>query len=153
MAWVSVTDVETVCVCPPLSSAHTHTLPVPVPKCYLKSSQRSLRQASSYPWYLSPAKPEQLFRDLAPHPSLTRSGTQWLLSSSLIPLWFILVLFAFPECSSLCLTVLRSLPSPTLYQWITHPSTGAECRILCVCVCLCVHVLELCCRTFTQNSD
>lgn len=72
-----------------------------------------------------PSKSEQLLRDLAPHPALSRSGTQWLLSYSLIPLWFMLVLFAFPECNRICFTVLRSFPSPVLCQYnITHLSTG-----------------------------
>lgn len=38
------------------------------------------------PMMFVPSKPEQLLRDLAPHPALSRSGTQWLLSCSLIPL-------------------------------------------------------------------
>lgn len=124
------------CVCP-LSSmcthAHTH-----INSAVLSEVQPEVYPTSqSIPMMFVPSKPEQLLRDLAPHPALSRSGTQCLLSCSLIPLWFILVLFAFPECSSACLTVPRSLPSPTLYQWITHPSTGAICRIVCVCVCGC----------------
>lgn len=115
----------------------------------------------SVPMMFVPFKPEQLLRDLAPHAALSRSGTQWLLSCSLIPLWFILVLFAFPECHSACLTVLRSLPSPTLYQWITHPSTGATCCILSVWVCMLYSVVCLnsnglffqCdCRTSSSNT-
>lgn len=121
----------------PLSSVpfhtHTHTLHV-APWCDPRSSWRFSQRVMMF----VPSKSEQLLRDLAPHPALSRSGTQWLLSYSLIPLWFILVLFAFPECNSICFTVLRSLPSPVLCQYnITHPSTrhnAAFCLRVCVCV-------------------
>lgn len=82
-----------------------------------------------------PSKSEQLLRDLAPHPALSRSGTQWLLSYSLIPLWFILVLFAFPECNSICFTVLRSLPSPVLSVQYYSSIHQAQCCILPACLC------------------
>lgn len=124
---------ETVCVCA-LSSvlcafSHTHTLSMSL-HGVIHVPVGGLANES---WCLSPSKSEQLLRDLAPHPGLSRSGTQWLLSYSLIPLWFILVLFAFPECNSICFSVLRSFPSPVLCQYnITHLSTGTILHFPCV---------------------
>lgn len=115
-----------VCVCP--FHIHTHSPCCPM---VLSEVQPEVSPTSQFSLMMFvPSKPEQLLGDFGPHHALSRSRTQPLLSSSLIPLWFILVLLIFPECPSASLSVLRPLPSPTLYQWNTHLGGGVA-----VCEC------------------
>lgn len=89
VVWISLTHVETVSVsvCFPLVLyTYTHSHSSNAIGTVLSEVQPELRSASQFvPMMFVPSKPEQLLRDLAPHPALSRSGTQWLLSHSLIP--------------------------------------------------------------------
>lgn len=70
-------------LCPLCTHTHTHHgCPM-----VLSEVQPEVKPASQFvPMMFVPSKSEQLLRDLAPRPALSRSGTQWLLSCSLIPL-------------------------------------------------------------------
>lgn len=77
---------QSVCLCRVLY-AHTHTHTLHVCPMVLSEVQPEVSPTSQFvPMMFVPSKSEQLLRDLAPHPALSRSGTQWLLSCSLIPL-------------------------------------------------------------------
>lgn len=106
-----------VCVCT-VSSMHTrtHTHARSVPPGVLWSPARGLANKSVCTHDVCSLQILAAVKRLSSSPALSRSGTQGLLSGSLIPLWFILVLFPFPECRSACLTVSKSWPLPMFYQ-------------------------------------